>query len=141
MISINATLVVQVIQFLILAFILNRIMIQPIFKLIQEREGHIENVQKEAVNIEEESERLANEYLEKEMQARREAEKERARLRQEALAEAGNFIREAEKKMLSEREKVDGSVKAEIEKVRPTLRGEAEALVGELAEKVIGRRI
>jgi F-type H+-transporting ATPase subunit b len=41
MVEINLTIVIQVVQFLILLFILNRILFRPISQAIEERDGKI----------------------------------------------------------------------------------------------------
>jgi len=141
MVSINATLIVQLILFLILVFILNRIMLQPIMKLISERENHIESMNKEIQHTEEETQGLVREYLSREDEARKEAVTKAALLKQEGMNEVATYIQEAQKDALSAGEEITKRVIAETETIRPTLKSEAEALVDELAEKVIGRRI
>ena len=141
MVSINATLIVQLILFLIIVFLLNRIMIQPILKLISERDDHVKNMNREIQHTEEETQRLVREYLEKENEARKEAVTKAALLKQEGIEEVVTYIEEAEKEALSTGEEILKKVTAEIETIRPTLKGEAEALVDELVEKMVGRRI
>ena len=63
MISVNATLIIQIIHFLLLVFILNRIMFRPIMRLIDERGKHIEDTKKQMANIEMETNELANRCL------------------------------------------------------------------------------
>ena len=141
MISINATLIVQMIQFLILLYILNRIMIKPIMKLITEREQHIEKINEDIQHTKEETERLVSESISREKDAGKEAANQASQLKQEGKNEVATFIEEAQKEALSVGEEAMTNVTAEIEKVRPTLKDEADALVDELAEKVVGRRI
>ncbi|MCP4001475.1 MAG: F0F1 ATP synthase subunit B', partial [Gammaproteobacteria bacterium] len=52
MISINATLVVQLIHFLLLLFIMNRLMLQPLLKLIREREDYTKRTKSEIKELE-----------------------------------------------------------------------------------------
>ncbi|MBW2324509.1 MAG: ATP synthase F0 subunit B [Deltaproteobacteria bacterium] len=61
MISINATLIVQIINFLVLIWILNRILFRPIFKIVEERKSVIQSSRAEIERLKSEAEeRLQN---------------------------------------------------------------------------------
>ncbi|MEA2040430.1 MAG: hypothetical protein U9N82_11490 [Thermodesulfobacteriota bacterium] len=138
MLSINATLLVQLIQFLILTFILNRLMFRPILKIIRDRSEHIDAGKKEIENLELKTQELANEYLSIERDARKQAHKERARVKMDAVTSAGELYNAAKNKVTSMRQEIDMEVEQEVQKVRPFLQREAEALVDEITEKMIG---
>jgi len=141
MISINATLVLQVIHFLILAFILNRLMIQPLLRLINERTQHIAKTKAETNNIEDETARLKEEYLARENDARIKATQERARLRGMGISETEETLNNARKEMVSLRGEADREAENEIKKTQPVLHEQATSLAEQIMEKVIGRRI
>ena len=141
MISINATLILQVIHFLILVFILNRIMLKPILKVTHERTEHLENKKKEIKNIEEETERLKKEYLSLQEKATREAINERSKLRNLGRTETEEVINNSRKQVTSIRAQADDKADKEIEKVRPSISKEARVLADEIIQLVIGRRI
>jgi F-type H+-transporting ATPase subunit b len=140
MISINATLVVQVIQFLILVFILNRLMFRPILKLIKERSEHIESTKNEIESIELETRRVKEEYFAREADARKDATQERSRVKNAGMAKAEEFINDSRKEVSAIRAEADKEAEEVVKKTRPLLRGEAEALAEEIMERVIGRR-
>ena len=141
MISINATLILQVIHFLILVFILNRLMLKPILKVTHERAEHLDNRKREIQNIEEETDRLKKEYLSIKETARREAIQERSQLRNLGMAETEEAIDGSRKEVSSIRVQADKRADEEAEKARPALFEEAEMLAEEIIEAVIGRRI
>ena len=138
MLSINATLLVQLIQFLILTFILNRLMFRPILKIIRDRSEHIDAGHKDIENLELKTQELANEYLSRESAARKQAHKERARVKLDATTSAGEFYNAAKNKVTSVRQEIDREVEQEVQKVRPFLQREAEALVNDITEKMMG---
>ena len=141
MISINATLFVQAIHFLILTFILNYLLFRPILKLIRDRSEHVKDVQVEIEGIELKTQDLINEYLSRNEDARSDAGKERARLKDDATTKADELFRDARNKVASIRMELDKEVAQEVEKIRPSLQAEASTLVNEIVEKVVGRRI
>lgn len=141
MISINATLVVQVINFLVLAFILNRLMFQPILKLINERSQHVETTKNEIKDVELETERLKNEYLSQQSNARKDAAQERSQIKSTAATKAEEFINDSRKQVASVRMEADKEAEKKLNKERPLLNHEAMTLADDITEKVIGRRI
>lgn len=141
MISINETLIVQVLQFLILAFILNRLMFRPLLRAINEREGYTEKTKGEIKDFELRIGQLKEEFLSRESAARKDVAKERSDLKEESIAKAEEFMSESRKEVASIRDKTTKGVEEEINKAQPVLRDQAALLVGEMTEKIIGRRI
>ncbi|MBN2125409.1 MAG: hypothetical protein JW821_14010 [Deltaproteobacteria bacterium] len=141
MISINATLVIQIIQFLILVFILNRIMFRPLLKIVRQRSEFIRKTKVEIANIEEETERLRKEFLTLQDKARADATKERTRLRAAGITESESSMKQSQKKVAAIRTEAQNKAEEEYRKTQPSLPPEASALADEIAERVIGRRI
>lgn len=141
MISINATLVVQIIHFLILVFILNRLMIQPILKKIEDRKEYIENTKGEINDLELETEQLRKKFISEQVNARKNAFLLRDELRSQAVGQTEEYLRGSQEKAASIRAAADSNADKEIEKTQPLLPGEAATLAEEIIERVIGRRI
>lgn len=141
MISINATLVVQIIHFLILVFILNRLMIQPILKKIEDRKEYIEKTKGEINDLELETEQLKKKFISEQVNARKNAFLLRDELRSQAVGQTEEYLRGSQEKAASLRADADSHAEKEIEKTQPLLPGEAATLAEEIIERVIGRRI
>jgi len=141
MISINATLLAQVIHFLILMFILNRLMFQPLLKLMRDRKEYTDETSKKIISIENDAERLRQEFISKEDNARKSATEERAEYRGEGIVESNELIEESRKEVEAIKAKADNEIEAEVAKTQPLLNEEAAVLAGEITERVIGRRL
>ncbi len=141
MISINATLLAQVIHFLILMFILNRLMFQPLLKLIRERKEYTDETSNRIKSIENDTERLRQEFISKENDARKNATEERAEYRGAGIVEGSELIEESRKQVAAIKKKADKEIEAEINKTQSLLHDEAAALAGDITERVVGRRI
>ncbi|VBB44314.1 putative ATP synthase subunit b [uncultured Desulfatiglans sp.] len=141
MISINATLIAQVVHFLVLMYILKHLMILPIWNLIKARQEHMEKAQNDILEAEQKAIELAERYMREEEKAIRAASKERNKLREEAISEAMAEYDQAQATVSSIRAKVTGEVERELAEARPSLRDHAVALVDEIIPKVLGRRI
>ena len=140
MISINATLVLQVIHFLILAFILNRLMFRPIMKLIRDRSSHVKREMAEVRNVEQEIVRLRDEFEKRQNSARQDANEQRSKLRNMGAVEAEKFLSESREKVTSIRGRAEEVAEEEFKKAKPVLEGQTAMLAQEIVEKVVGRR-
>jgi F-type H+-transporting ATPase subunit b len=141
MISINATLVLQVVHLLLLVFILNRLMFKPILKLVNERTGYMEKSKIEITDLESEAERLKREYLSLENRARKKASSESLELKKAGVAQVEAMIDESQEEVASIRRESETKIESEIGKARPSLQGEATVLAEEIVERLIGRRV
>ena len=140
MISINDTLFLQVIHFLILVFILNRIMLRPILKVIDERTEKKENSKVEIKELEVKTNELREEFLDRETKARKNASEDRANVRAEGLTRAEEFLDESRKDVTAIRVKASEDVTREVNSAQLLLNDQAASLVDEIMEKLIGRR-
>ena len=141
MISINGTLVVQVFQFLVLMFILDRLMFRPILKIMNDREGHIAETKDGIENLELETMRLRDEYASREINARKQASRQRSKMLTEGMNEVEKAMDKSRQEVNQIRSTAEEEAKDELKKSRPFLRDEAAALADEIIERVIGRRI
>ena len=141
MISINATLLAQLIHFLLLLFIMNRLMLQPLLKLIREREAYTVNTKSEIKDIEVKIGQLKEEFIAKEKDARKDAARDRTDMMNVGMGEADGFLNTSREKVSSIRQQAEKEVEAEVTKTQPLLADQASSLVSGIMEKIIGRRI
>jgi F-type H+-transporting ATPase subunit b len=140
MISINATLVLQVVHFLLLAFILNRLMFRPILRTLNKRTQYFQETRTEIEKLEKEAQRLKSEYFENEKLARKEAVRERTEIRNKGLSEVEKMLTESREQVASIRAEADQNARREMKNLRPSVQQEAGQLADEIMEQVIGRR-
>ncbi len=141
MISLNATIFVQVALFLILVFVLNRIMIRPLHQLIIDREETIKNKEDELDRATAELQRMVEDYERRLQQAETDARQALLNMRREAGEQAHAAIKGAHEQVMALREKVRREVAEELERARDQVRGQAEALSFEITTKLVGRKV
>lgn len=141
MISINATLLVQLIHFLLLLFIMNRLMLQPLLKVIREREAYTDNTKSEIKDIEVKIGQLKEQFIAKENDARKDAARERTDIMSVGMNEADGFLNKSREEVSVIRQQAEKEVEAEVSKTQPLLADQASTLVSGIMEKIIGRRI
>jgi len=140
MISINATLVLQVIHFLVLAFILNKLLFRPVLKIIDERKQHLEKTKIEIGNMKNEVIQLKDQFRSEENEARKNVTKERVQQNREEMLETGKLLEQFRGQAASIKTEADKKAQKGIEKSTPLLRDEAGVLADRIMEKMIGRR-
>ena len=141
MISVNATIFIQVIHFLLMVFILNRLLLRPVMRQIDGREQHIVQARKDAEDLAAEAERLAQERADMERDARRGAAGERNVLKEEASKEAEGIFEDTRKEIAAIRARADQEIQSQVDKAKAVLDQEVAALADEIAEKIAGRRV
>jgi len=141
MISVNATLFVQVLHFLLMVFIMNRLMLRPTMRQIDEREKHIEQAKKDSEDMAIEADRLSEKRLFIEREARKKAGQERAALKQEATSKAETIYEETRGEVSEIRERMDREIEAQVKEAMAVLDREVAVLAGEIVEKITGRRV
>jgi F-type H+-transporting ATPase subunit b len=141
MISLNATIFVQVTCFLVLLFILNRLMIQPVHKLILQRDEAVRERERALDAVSEELRKMAKAYETRLKAAEADAQAARVALRERASREAHETLVTTQQEVTELRQKVRAEVLAELNRARKDLKKQAEALSFEITTKVVGRRV
>jgi F-type H+-transporting ATPase subunit b len=141
MISLDISILYQVILFVILWLILNKVLFQPYLKLLDERERRTTGAQHDSTELEHESARLRAQYEEKIAQARSLAAAERERILQTAREERekilGEARQEAEQTLAARRKEIATALEVE----RRLAAAEATTIAQEIASKVLGRKV
>ena len=141
LISINATLFVQIINLLVLIFILNRVMYRPIRKIVARRAEKMKQGQTEVEKIE--KARLDSEavYLADRRKGRSEVRRRLAELRQDTEKRVERILAEAMEKGKDHQVAVLANIEAELTQARADIRVEAEKVALGLAGSILGREV
>jgi F-type H+-transporting ATPase subunit b len=141
MVEINLTIVVQVIQFLILVFILNRLLFKPIGQVLAERQQKITSWEEKTQNLQETArlnlEKYENQLTEERLKARESQEQ----LTRELKEKEDENIRAVSEKAALIVAETQQALEQERERLRVELRQQAKELSQILAEKVLGREL
>ncbi|MBW2090640.1 MAG: ATP synthase F0 subunit B [Deltaproteobacteria bacterium] len=139
MISINATLVVQIINFLVLIWILNRILFRPIFKIIEEREGFVNNSRAEIGRLHTEAEEKIKACEEQLYNARKASAAHKEKIRSEANLQAQEIMQEARAQAQEYIASIQAEAAREAERVKADLVDFKTSIVNLVFNKVMGR--
>jgi F-type H+-transporting ATPase subunit b len=140
MIEINLTIVIQVVQFLLLLFILNRFLFRPTINLIEEREKKITRWKEEAEKFHGSMQARLQSYEDQIIKAKARAQEQQELMTKELKKEEDKKLEAVSEEALhivvSTREKLQ----EETEVLRGQLREQAEEMSQLVTEKVLGRK-
>jgi F-type H+-transporting ATPase subunit b len=134
-------LLVQLITFLVLTFILNKVLFKPILAIIRERESISEGMKRKAQ--ESKSQLEAGEAAEKSSRSDSLTEGVRLQgvLRAEGQAEEGGILKKAQDEAAEKLAAARRGLAADVEAARGELEKEAAALARDMASKILKREL
>ena len=141
MIELNWTFFVQIFNFLLLMFILNKILYKPILKVLDEREARIVGGQEKAKRLLDESQGILKSYNEKLYSAKIDAMTVKNSSRKQAVDEANVIIEDARRNAETIVIDVQKEMAEEIARVKSELEPEIGIMAGTIAQQILGRKI
>lgn len=141
MISVDWTLGLQFLNFVILLLILNKFLYRPLQKIMAERREKIDGAHAKAVELESSVEEKMTRYQQQLNEAKFMANEERNKLKKTAADEEAKILSDAQGKATAQLQLIKLQVAEEAEKAGQILKSEAEALAGQIATKVLGREL
>ena len=141
LISINETLIVQVISFLIFLFIINRVMFRPLRSVVAERQSHIEHIRQDIVAAGKKLESLTNQIEEQEATVKMEAFAQKKKLEEAGSRQADEIFVSTQKVIAADKDKALKEVDAQVSEAKKYIKKESETLALSIIEKVLDRRL
>jgi F-type H+-transporting ATPase subunit b len=141
MIAIDWTLYAQIINFLLLVFLLNVVLFRPIRKIIKDRQATMLAQEAEINLLGDQGRSLEDEIKEKLAAARREGAAAREALKQEGAQAEASLLEEVKQQVEVEWATVEKKIKADMAKARKSLQTQAQSFAQLLATKILGREL
>ena len=141
MISVDWTLGLQFLNFIILLIVLNKLLYRPLTKIITQRREKVEGSYARAKSLEADIDEKMERYQKQLSDAKVLANEERNKLKKAASEEEATLLSEAHGKATTRLRAIKDQVAGEAEEASKTLKSEAESLAGQIATKVLGRKL
>jgi F-type H+-transporting ATPase subunit b len=140
LISINFTLFVQILNFLVLVWLFNRLFIRPILANVEAKKQDLVQRQDAVAHLKDEASDRESAYQEKLKRVRLAAAEKRDAMLGEAKAEAEKLRRKASQEASEVMSRVRMEIGASVEETRRALREKEETMAAQLTEAVLGRK-
>lgn len=141
MIELNLAFFVQVINFGILVLVLNIFLYKPIRRILADRRQVIDGAREKAIAVDEEVQAKMDQYETRLREAKAEAGGRRAEALKLAQAEETAVLEKARKEAAESLASIRTKVAHEAAEARELLKKQAEALSGDICEKILGRSL
>lgn len=141
LITINETLIVQLVSFLLFLFIINRVMFRPLRRVISERSAYIEMLQLEISDQQKELKSISVLMQESEQKILQEAHQMSLKHEDAGNLEAHKIIAATRKELAALKAKTEKDIKNRILEVGNELKDESDALALQIMEKILDRRL
>ena len=141
MINIDLAVLIQLVNFLVLMFILNIFLYKPIRKVLAERQGRISEAKAKAEGVDQDVQEKMAEYEARLKAMKSGAADERAALMKEALSEEAAILEAARKEAGESLSAIKARIAKESADARTLLQEQAKALSVDICEKVLGRSL
>jgi F-type H+-transporting ATPase subunit b len=139
MVSVDGSLLIQIINFLFLLFVLNLILFKPIRKVLLERKEKIQGLEQGISSLETQAGDQDQAYKDGLKEARANGLKEKETFVEQASQEEKEIIERINKTAQSNLAKIRTQVIEETEKARVALEAEVELFSKAIGEKILGR--
>lgn len=141
MISLDTSILYQAVLFVVLWYLLKKILFQPYLKLLEEREQKTTGAQHDSTDLEREGARLRAQYEEKLAQAQAVAQAAKEEIVQSGRVERERILSEARAEAAQILERIRHEIGAVVGEERRRAAAEATALAAEMASKALGRKV
>ncbi len=141
MISIDYSILVVIICFLILMVILNSMLYKPIRQVLKKRESQMDSIREEGEKYERNTQQIIKDFEQKLADARAAGQKAMESLKAEALKEESDITEAGKKEAEAKKQELMASLSAQIETARKDLLSKLEAFAMEISQKLLGRAI
>jgi F-type H+-transporting ATPase subunit b len=141
LITINETLIVQLLSFLIFLFIINRIMFRPLQNVMNERVSYMDKIKMDTVDTVKELEDLTKKLKKQESDVRAQAFELKRELEESGNAKSAEIFASTREEINAIKEKAEADVNVQISEAKKHLQKESEALAINIMEKLLDRRL
>lgn len=141
MINPDITLVIQMINFLVLLFVLNKILFRPIRNIIKERNQIVEDFNSDIASLTGQAQESVDRFEEKILEARKKGMDRVQAMKEEGEEAEAQLIAATSEDVRSKVEETRKQVKADIQAARDKLQEQVQAFSVAMTEKILERSI
>lgn len=141
LISINETLVVQLVSFLIFLFIINRVMFRPLRETMRERERFMDSIHEETLAAGRRLDDVMEKLNEQDSIARHEARKVRADIETASAEAATSVLTETREEITALSARTEKDIDTMLTDAGKSMETEARQLAVSIMEKLLDRKV
>ena len=141
MISLDYSVVYQIVIFLLLWIILSKLLFRPYLNLLDQRERRTTGAQHDSTDLEHEGARLRAQYEEKIAQAQAAGYAAKDAILQEARQQREKVLTQVREDTMRMLEEVRHELASQVQRERQVVADEVRTIAQEMANKILGRNV
>ena len=141
MISLDISILYQIILFLVLWVILSKVLFQPYLRVLSERESKTTGAQHDSSELEREGAALKRQYEEKIAQAQTAGYATKDAIVQEGRQQRETILSQAREAATASLEQLRGEIAAAVRQEKQTANAEVSQVASDIVSKIIGRNV
>ena len=141
LLSVNKTVFIQIVLFLVAIFILNKLVFKPFINLIDRRDKLTRGAIEEAKELEEKVAHIIEEYDAKLAEARAQAIEERNKIVQEGQNAAEDILSKAREETSELLKEAKGKLEADTQEIKTKVKSDVDDIGRDIASRVLGKEI
>jgi F-type H+-transporting ATPase subunit b len=141
MLTIDLTLLMQFINIMLLMVLLNRVLYQPVRRIIRERAEHLNSLQTEISGFDKDAQERQEAVNAQMAQAALQAKSTIDHGRSEAQADASQRMDARKKAAQTEKEKQTAVIREQMTAAKQALEAELQGFAAQMASKILGRSL
>lgn len=139
MVEINGTIFIQIVNFLVLIFVLNIVLYKPIRSILRQRKEKMQGLETSAQSTGQQAEERNQAYTDGLKEARLKGQKEKEVLMKAAKEEEQAMVSKINAKAQQELATVKEKIAKDTDAVRNALEKEVDAFASAITQKILGR--
>lgn len=141
MITMDITLVIQMVNIIILMFLLNKVLYKPVLGILRERTKKMKGTQEEIQRFDKDAQLRQEEVDRKMAQASSKAKEALDSARAEAAAAGNEKLAAIKAEVDADKEKKMTELKSQVESAGKSLQENLDTFAGDMAGKILGRSL
>ena len=141
MISLDYSVIYQIVIFLVLWVILSKVLFRPYLNLLEQRERRTTGAQHDSTDLEHEGARLRAQYEEKIAQAQTAGYAAKEAIVQEARQQREKALAQVREEAMRMLEEIRRELADQVQRERQVATAEVRAIAQEMARKILGRNV
>lgn len=141
MIKIDASVILQIVNFVFLILVLNVVLFKPVRKILRQRKEKVDGLEENIESFYKDAQEKDASYIAGIKEARLRGLEEKEKLLQSASDEEKRIIERINEKAQADLEAVRKKVAQDAEKVSAALKNEIDAFAEAIKEKILGRAV
>ncbi|MBW2568526.1 MAG: ATPase [Deltaproteobacteria bacterium] len=139
MVSVDASVFIQIVNFLFLIFVLNIVLYKPIRKVLIQRKEKLAGLEQGIDVADSDAKEKDEAFMSGIKEARVSGLKEKEALLQEAFDEEKKVLEKINKKAQADLAEVRGKIAKDVESVSKSLQQQLDVFANEIGQKILGR--